>query len=186
MTATELTYLFMDTEWADSFGHELVSMALVTADGRHVFYVERDPLPCSPTEFVRRVVYPLLNRGVTALPDAAMTKALRSFLAKFDHPHVLADHPKDVQQLRRVLDGTELSAAESLACGPKPSIVATVMDRQGMTTTVLEQWFASHPGEAARRHHALVDAYALRIAWLVSTGRVSVAWFSGTNDPKHS
>lgn len=37
--------LFLDTEWADVIGNELMSLALVSEDGRHTFYAERDPLP---------------------------------------------------------------------------------------------------------------------------------------------
>jgi hypothetical protein len=52
----------------------------------------------------------------------------------------------------------------------------TCMDREGATTRLLEYWFASHPGEAAKRHHALVDARALRMAWLAATRRISAEW----------
>lgn len=34
--------------------------------------------------------------------------------------------------------------------------------------------FAGHPKAAARRHNALVDPEALRVAWLVVTGRESI------------
>jgi hypothetical protein len=33
--------LFLDTKWADDFGRELVSLALVGRDTKHVFYAER-------------------------------------------------------------------------------------------------------------------------------------------------
>jgi hypothetical protein len=49
----EPTYLFLDTEWADLPGEELVSLALISADGRDQFYAERDPLPSDATDFVR-------------------------------------------------------------------------------------------------------------------------------------
>jgi len=179
MHSIEPTYLFVDAEWADARGQELVSIALMSADGQHVFYAERDILPNDPTDFVRRVVYPLLDRGEAAVSDAAMTRGLRTFLAELDHPCVLADHPNDVRHLRYVLDGTRLSDTEATACGPKPAVVTTVMDRQGTTTAILEQWFVSHPEEAARRHHALVDARALRMAWLIATGRTIPTWASG-------
>ncbi|WP_232310283.1 3'-5' exoribonuclease [Pseudoxanthomonas mexicana] len=47
-----MTYLFLDTEWADPTGSELVSLALITEDGIHRFYAERDPLPDVATDFV--------------------------------------------------------------------------------------------------------------------------------------
>ncbi|HZX78219.1 hypothetical protein [Lysobacter sp.] len=182
MTAIQPTYLFVDTEWADAAGHELVSIALVSVDDQHVFYAERDPLPSAPTDFVRRTVYPLLDRGEAAMSDAAMTQALRRFLASIVHPYVLADHPRDVQHLRHVLVGARLSDPQAAPCGSIPSVVTTVMDRQGTTTAILERWFAQHPQTAARRHHALVDARALRIAWLVATGRISPDWVNSNPD----
>lgn len=39
--------LFIDTEWADAFASELVSLALVSDCGRFEFCAERDPLPAS-------------------------------------------------------------------------------------------------------------------------------------------
>lgn len=63
------THLFLDTEWADLAGDELVSLALISGDGRLRFYAERGPLPPEPTRFVEESVYPLLDRGSAALPD---------------------------------------------------------------------------------------------------------------------
>jgi hypothetical protein len=49
--------LFIDTEFADQTARELVSIALVSQDGRFEFYAERDPLPAAPSDFVRTVVF---------------------------------------------------------------------------------------------------------------------------------
>lgn len=72
--------VFVDIEWENETTRELVSLALVTQDGRHRFYAERTPLPKAPSTFVREVVYPLLERGPSALPDRAFSKELRVFL----------------------------------------------------------------------------------------------------------
>lgn len=85
----EHTYLFLDTEWADVLGAELVSLAVVSADGRESFYAERDPLPECPTDFVRSAVYPLLDRGSVALSDVEFTTELRQFLCGIEAPFVL-------------------------------------------------------------------------------------------------
>jgi hypothetical protein len=61
---------FLDVKWADVLASELVSMALVSLDEQHVFYAERDPLLKKPTPWVRTVVYPLLERGASAMRDA--------------------------------------------------------------------------------------------------------------------
>jgi hypothetical protein len=89
-----MTYLFLDTEWADSTGSELVSLALVSENGIHRFYAERDPLPDVATDFVRSVVYPLLERGQWCMPDRAMISGLRAFLAAIADPIVVADSPQ--------------------------------------------------------------------------------------------
>lgn len=75
-----MTYFFLDTEWADPLARQLVSLALVSEDGLHEFYAEINPLPQSPTDFVRHVVYPLLDGGSQAMPSPDFTKALRHFL----------------------------------------------------------------------------------------------------------
>lgn len=169
-----MTYLFLDTEWADTADSELVSLALVSEDGIHRFYAERDPLPGVATDFVRSVVYPLLERGKRCMSDTAMTTTLRAFLNSFSDPIILADYATDFALLKYVIDGFDLPEDQAAACGPTPQPVMTKMVKEGGLGMLVEDYFAAHPEAAARRHHALVDAEALRMAWLVITGRVAV------------
>lgn len=172
-----MTYLFLDTEWADPIGSQLVSLALITEDGIHRFYAERDPLPEVATDFVRSVVYPLLERGRWRMTDQAMTTGLRAFLGAIPEPMVVADFPNDLALLQYVIAGFDLSDDQAAACGLVPKPVMTRMLKEGATGMLVEDYFAGHPRAAARRHHALVDAEALRMAWLVVTGRVPTpAW----------
>jgi len=173
---SNVNYLFLDTEWADVIGSELVSLALVSEDGRHVFYAERDPLPGAPTDFAKHVVYPLLDRGTAAMSDVAMTTALRAFLASVPEPYILADYPNDLQLVAYVLAGFDLPDDQTQTCGPTPRVVLTCMRKEGLIAIRLEDWFSAHAEEAARRHHALVDAQALRMAWLATTGRIKAPW----------
>lgn len=168
--------LFLDTEWADAAGQQLVSLAVVSEDGVHRFYAERAELPATATQFVREVVYPLLDRGRWAMSDQAMTTGLRAFLGAFAEPYVLADYPNDFQLLQRALHGFELAEDLKQACGPIPKLVLTPMFKDGMLNMLIEDWFEAHPDQRARRHHALVDAQALRMAWLAATGRISPPW----------
>jgi len=171
------TYYFLDTEWADVTGSELVSLAVVNEGGDRLFYAERASLPEAPTDFVRQRVYPLLDRGGAALPDAVLTTELRAFLSEADAPAVMADFPNDLQLLRYALDGFELPDDQVAACGPRPAPVMTRMSKEGLPALLVEDWFAAHPEHRARRHHALVDAQALRVAWLVATDRIPApAW----------
>lgn len=171
------TYYFLDTEWADVTGSELVSLALVDENGDRHFYAERASLPEGPTDFVRQCVYPLLDRGKAAMSDVALTTELRAFLSESETPAVIADFPNDLQLLRYALDGFELSDDQVAACGPRPFPVMTRMLKEGLAASLVEDWFAAHPEQRSRRHHALVDAQALRIAWLVANGRLPApAW----------
>lgn len=152
--------LFLDTEWADTLGSELVSLALISADGAHRFYVERDPLPSAPTDFVRAAVYPILDRGAYALRDEDITRALRGFLTTFQEISVLCDYPMDAALFEYALDGFE----SQVELGPRP-----VVHFQKVNQTVrvgIERYFQVHPDLAMRRHHAAVDAEALRYAYL--------------------
>lgn len=172
-----MTYLFLDTEWADPTGSELVSLALISEDGTHRFYAEREPLPDAATDFVRSVVYPLLDRGKSRMSDQAMTTRLRAFLGAVPAPIVLADYPNDLALLKYAIAGFDMPDELAAACGPIPQPVMTRMLKEGVMGLLVEDYFAGHSEAAARRHHALVDAEALRVAWLVTTGRIAApAW----------
>ncbi|MEW2981844.1 hypothetical protein [Stenotrophomonas maltophilia] len=157
--------LFLDTEWADPIGSELVSLALVSEDGAHQFYAERDPLPASPTDFVRHAVYPLLQGGPAAMSDMAMTTALRAFLSATPGVCVLSDYPNDLQLLQYVLAGFDLADDLVQACGPVPAVAVQILASRPIRAGI-ETWFQDNPDQRARRHHALVDAQALRAAWI--------------------
>lgn len=175
-----MNLLFLDTEWADPEGTELVSLGLVSEDGAREFYAERAQLYPTPTPFVRDVVYPLLYRGAAALSDSAMTDSLHEFLLREREPCVLADYPNDLKLLRCVLDGFDLRAISRSGAAHGPWPVTTRMFTDGLTSMLIEDWFEAHEAERARRHHALVDARALRMAWRVATGRVQAPEWAKT------
>lgn len=155
--------LFLDTEFADCGATQLVSLALVSEDGRQEFYAERDPLPAEPTAFVAKHVYPLLNRGDAAADDATFTTRLRAFLATVEYPHVIYDFPFDWHLFDLALRGFDLPAEIAAACGPVPRLSGTLANGSAVTEYT-EAWFAAHPD--AKRHHALMDARAYRAGWL--------------------
>ena len=151
--------LFLDSEWANDALRELVSLALISEDGEHVFYAERDPLPGMPSSFVRESVYPLLDRGEAAMKDSAMTHALRSFLEPLGDCEIFADAPLDFSMLSRVWNGRDRTP-------PEPAF-RTRLAREGKLMPSVERYFELNPDQRALRHHALVDAMALRSAWIV-------------------
>lgn len=152
--------LFLDCEWADVLAADLVSLALVSMDGQHVFYAERDPLPADPTPWVATVVYPLLDRGPAAMNDATMTRNLREFLTSIERPRICYDVEHDLSLFLHVIDGFEVPEPE----GPMPGDLRWRLceDMQAPIT----RWWTAHPEEQERRHHALADAHALRSAYL--------------------
>jgi hypothetical protein len=154
-----MTMLFLDCEWADVLASELVSIGLVSADGHHEFYAERDLLPSEPVPFVRVAVYPLLQRGETAVPDALLTRRLRMFLAMIPSPLIVYDSPHDRSLCQFVLDGMDEPEPE----GP---VLLNIRWQHLDLDAAREQWWRDHPEHRSRRHHAGVDALALRGAWL--------------------
>lgn len=152
-------YLFLDTEWANDVTRELVSLAMTNSDGSLRFYAERDPLPSVPSTFVARVVYPLLERGSSALPDAKFGIAFRNYLCRFDSPIVLCDAPIDRIQLVRALTGFGQLMHEA-------PMVETMLVTRVDVLNRLEDYFSGNPDMSSRRHHAAVDAEALRCAFM--------------------
>ncbi len=152
--------LFLDCEWSDVLASELVSIALVSRDGAKIFYAERAPLPPDPVPWVRAVVYPLLDRGEAAMTDAHMTPALREFLVAAGNPRIFYDYGADRSLCQYVIDGFEIPEP----AGPLPSDVRWELCDD--MRSAVEKWWLAHPEEQNRRHHALVDAKALRAAYL--------------------
>jgi len=152
--------LFLDCEWADVLASELVSLALVSIDLRHVFYAERDPLPADPTPWVATVVYPLLDRGLVAMSDAVMTRRMREFLASVESPRLCYDFGADRGLCQYVIDGFDSREPE----GPVPMDLCW-QHCEDMQVPIAK-WWANHPEAQERRHHALADAHAFRSAYL--------------------
>lgn len=159
-----MTRLFLDCEWADTLDSELVSLGLVDETGQHRFYSEVDPLPKQPTDWVRAVVYPLLEHGYAARQEVAFTRDLRAFLARFDDPFVLFDYRSDGALFSYALAGFDLPDAVLATLPPAPKVSKTLILREDVRQGI-EQWFREHPEQANRRHHAGVDAEALRWAF---------------------
>ena len=151
--------LFLDTEWATDASRELVSLALVNADGSKHFYAERDLLPRVVSSFVQQFVYPLLERGDTALPDHVFTERLRAFVVSCDNPRIHFDSQIDVVQLNQALAGFGDDKSGI------PPYVPVHITRQDVMDE-LERYFENNLETSARRHHAGVDAEALRRAFV--------------------
>jgi hypothetical protein len=167
--------LFIDTEWADVLANELVSLALVSDCGRYEFYAERDPLPDESTEFVRTIVYPLLERGEFAMSDVDFTRRLHAFFGTVQRAanprrvSVAYDHRNDLDLL-----GIALDAFDTPHSPPRPAFEAIELAALGAPyTRAVEACFIRDPALGTRRHHALIDARVNRDAWLSLQGRTT-------------
>lgn len=133
-----MTRLFLDCEF-NEFKGDLISMALVSEDGREWYEV----VPCeNPGNWVAQHVMPIL--GKEALPSvAALTASLFMFLRQFDAVHIVADWPEDIAHFCAVL-----------ITGPGYRI-----DTPPLTMEVLRI-----DADSALPHNALADARGIRDA----------------------
>jgi hypothetical protein len=136
--------IFIDTEFND-FRGELISMALVAEDG-HDFY---GVLECSnPTPWVEKNVLPVLYQD--PVPEYLFKAKLFEFLSWFDHIHLVADWPEDIQHFcQAIITGPgEMMNIPSFTCE-----VRRDLDTNGSKVP----------------HNALEDAKALYECFLTSS-----------------
>lgn len=89
--------LFLDAEW-NSFGGELISMALVSEIGIYWYKV----LECkNPDPWVAENVIPSLV--IEPISKEEMQKSLEIFLCQYDSIHIIADWPEDIQYFCQLL-----------------------------------------------------------------------------------
>lgn len=166
--------LFLDTEWADVPASKLVSLALVGHDDRFVFYAERDPLPEKSTDFVCRVVYPLLRRGDAAMKDSAFGERLRAFIdhvasATGERPTIAFDYFADRSFFDYAYRGLE---SESDSHHNPPPVDSFDLNRMNpYYARSLDEHFEDDPNAAAQRHNALIDAFAARCAYIAAVAK---------------
>lgn len=134
--------LFLDCEFNEYRG-ELISMALVSEDGREWYEV----VPCEkPGDWVAQNVMPILGKSALSCMSA-LTASLCRFLSQFDSVHIVADWPEDIAHFCTVL-----------ITGP-----GTRIDTPPLTMEVLRIDAASE-----QPHNALADARGIRDAVLAT------------------
>ena len=138
--------IFIDGEW-NSYGGELISLALVAEDGRSFYEV----LGCeNPDPWVTENVMPKLAKPWIVMQS--LQPQLEYFLNQFDSVHIIADWPEDIMWFCKVL-----------ITGP-----GTRLDTPPLTMQILRVDTVSQ-----NPHNALADANALR-DWYVSVDMNSV------------
>lgn len=138
--------IFIDGEW-NSYGGDLISLALVAEDGRAFYEV----LGCeNPDPWVAENVMPKLAKLWIVIQS--LQQQLEYFLSQFDSVHIIADWPEDIMWFCKVL-----------ITGP-----GTRLDTPPLTMQILRvDTVSKNP------HNALADAQALR-DWYVSVDMNSV------------
>lgn len=150
--------MFLDTEFTHFVDHlcELISLGLVDRSGERELYLElSDWDRGKASDFVREVVCPLLGRDQGSVyTRTAAAAQIRDWFAALPGPvDVLSDSGRDLRLLGDLL-------------GPMPSSIRfrLVPDQiLGLVEDAIDDEFRQSRQE---RHHALVDARALRGAYL--------------------
>jgi len=84
--------IYIDCEWNGWCG-ELISMALVSADGREFYEVLGCDEPCG---WVAENVMPVLNKKQVYL--TVFEQHLQGYLAQFSEVNIIADWPEDIER----------------------------------------------------------------------------------------
>lgn len=157
--------IFFDTEFTDlCIAPHLISIGLISEDGREFYaelsdtYVTKD---CC--DFVQESVLPHLEGGKVLVPMHELALRLRSWLEAFEQPVKLATDSIswDWPWIQEIFGetGTWPSNLDG-----KPEILKQEAD----FNQAIEQAYAG----GLRRHHALDDARANRIAQMLVSSRI--------------
>lgn len=161
--------IFFDTEFTDlGIDPRLISIGMISEDGQREFYAELvdtwTPADCRGNPFVIEAVLPQLEGGAARMTLHELRLRLSAWIAAFAQPVQLAtdslswDWPWIHEILHEAGTWPENLATKPLILKPDPVFNAAV-----------EEAFAS----GLRRHHALDDARANRLAWIASGGGIA-------------
>lgn len=136
--------IFIDTEY-NGFGGDLISMALVSEDGKQWY----ESLGCSePVPWVHENVMPIIN--IDPIPRSIFQTSLHDWLAKFEEIHIVADWPEDIAHF-----------CNTLIIGP-----GYRLDTPPLTMEVRRDLDA----DSEVPHNALADAIGIRKLYLELKG----------------
>lgn len=134
--------LFIDTEF-NSFGGELMSMALVSGDGKHEWY-QVLPLPASIDPWVAEHVVPLLDKE--PMTRAEFQLSLKVFLERFDQPTIYADWYTDLAHFFNAFAGEDHSTSFSFPCRAVllkdvPDLISAIPHNALADARSIRDWF---------------------------------------------
>lgn len=157
--------IFLDTEYTDPIQIDLISIGMVSEDGRAEFYAERNDYRADDcNSFVRSVVLPLLDAPpANVLSRDELTTKLREWFATLPNQVIIGcDDRTDYELLIDALDGQV------------PNNLVGIKDVRSLNDATVFHSAACHYHErqGCPWHHALHDARAHRAGWL--------AWIDST------
>lgn len=147
--------IFLDTEFTNFEDCDLISVGLVTTDGRE-FYAERNDFDRSKcSEFVREIVLPKLSTSPAVCGNKTeIGEAMLAWLLQIQDPiEVCSDHSIDWALFRKLL-------AESEHDAPLDITWRCISDQ--IKDLDIERYWTLH---GCDDHHALHDARANKFAF---------------------
>jgi len=149
---------FLDTEYTGYGDNELISLGLVSEDGKHILYLEVEDFDCTHcNNFVRSMVLPnLRSPDHTQIKKKYLPEILRNWFATLPRSVVIAcDSPIDRQLLDKVFESRW------------PENVVGWFDlRPLIDTGVFDKAVCQYHSTDRPWHHALHDAQAHRAGWM--------------------
>ena len=154
------TRVYLDTEFTKFPRPQLISLALVAELGQEFYGESTDFVKVQCSDFVVENVLPLLQGGEVAGSLDDLRVKLVDWLATLPSPaEIISDFERDIELLLKLLG---ISATEMGRCNIAE---LTVLDGEFVKSesfnSALDDYFANVD---SRRHHALVDARALKVA----------------------
>lgn len=149
-TSENAMRIFLDTEFTDFIDCELISIGLVSEDGRE-FYAERNDFNLARcNHFVQEAVLPLLGKGATIVgTEEEVAVALKAWLAPFDQVELCFDYEMDFELFYY------------LARDPDTLVIPERIKGHNIKREIDERDIERYWQENGRKaHHALHDARA--------------------------
>lgn len=156
--------LFIDTEFSDFIDCDLISIGIVSEDGRE-FYAERNDFDLSRcNNFVKAAVLPLLGQEPAIVgTEEEIGSALRAWLAQFPAVEVCFDYSMDFELFHYLARDPDTLQMPEWVTGH--NIKSEINDRD------IERFWTENGRKA---HHALYDAKANRFAFSCANKTVSL------------
>jgi len=152
--------VFLDCEYTDPIDIELISIGMVSEDGKFEFYAERNDFPADQcNDFVRAAVLPILAKS----PEVACNRdqlaiRLKDWFAMLPRQvRIACDSRTDIDLLIDALDENRPDNLINETFDLRPLI-----DTTAYNSAVCR--YHDQPGQPW--HHALHDARAHRLGWL--------------------